>query len=256
MKEEEMNIVIDEDGNEVEEVREPAKNPDLRVVADLYYQMQKARIAMGARRSAIERGVDTGNADWLGMWEDRLNNIEVELVKDMARLLKDTTAWEWLSTVKGIGPTLACKIIALIDDIGKFDNISKLWSFSGYGLYPNQEGVMSIQKLTKGEKATFNRRLKTVFYLAGSSFLKSRSKFSDLYYNARQHYDVTHPEWTDGHKHNAAMRKMIKVFIACLWLSWRQAEGLPIRDPWIIEYGKESGHTTYYKPEDFAEKIK
>ena len=233
------------------EVMLSLKNPDLRVMADLYYQIQKARVAMGNRKSAIERGVDSGDTAWLASWQERLHGMEAEIVGDMGRLLHEQPAWVWLKTVKGIGPTLGGKVIALIDDIGKFDTISKLWSFAGYGLYPDADGNLGIQKLTKGQKATFNRRLKTAIYLVGSSFLKSGGRFSDVYYEAKRHYEQTHPEWTDGHRHNAAMRKMGKVYLACLWLAWRQAEGLPVRDPYIIG---RNGHVTVYSTESFSEK--
>ncbi len=234
------------------EVMLSLKNPDLRVMADLYYQMQKARIAMGSRKLAIEQGRDMGDTTWLASWQERLQGMEGEIVGDMGRLLKDHPTWAWLKTVKGIGPTLGGKLIALIDDIGKFDTISKLWSFSGYGLHPDENGTLIIQRLKKGEKATFNRRLKTAVYLAGSSFLKCQGKFSDIYYSGKSHYEQTHPDWTDGHRHNAAMRKMGKIFIACLWLAWREAEGLPVRDPWILEHDKT--HTTHYRPEQFSER--
>ncbi|GAH81945.1 unnamed protein product, partial [marine sediment metagenome] len=35
-----------------------------------------------------------------------------------------------------------------------------------------------------------------------------------------------------GHLDMMALRKMIKLFLACLWLVWREAEGLPTRSPY------------------------
>jgi len=43
--------------------------------------------------------------------------------------------WEWLQSIHGIGPALASKLFALIDDIEKFDTISKLWRHAGHGIY-------------------------------------------------------------------------------------------------------------------------
>jgi len=42
--------------------------------------------------------------------------------------------WNWLMDHKGIGESLAAKILALIDDIEKFPTVAKLWRYAGYGL--------------------------------------------------------------------------------------------------------------------------
>jgi hypothetical protein len=242
------------DLDESEEGEEPGrtlKNPDLRGVTNIYRGIQKIRIAAGNRVDSVQRGASQGDIVWFTAWEERLKFMEVEVQGDMARFLTGNPAWVWMSTVKGVGPTLACKIIAGIDDIGRFDTISKLWSFAGYGLHPNEDGTLVIQRLHKGETSTFNQKLKTALYLLAASFLKSRSKYSEIYYNAVEHYKVTHAEWTPKHRQNAAMRKMSKIFLACLWIAWRQEEKLAIREPWIIGKGE---HTRFYKPEEFSEK--
>jgi len=48
-----------------------------------------------------------------------------------------------------------------------------------------------------------------------------------------------------GHLDAMALRKMSKLFLACLWLVWRKAEGLPIREPYSI--GRQ-GHTKLISP--------
>lgn len=54
---------------------------------------------------------------------------------------------------------------------------------SGYGLYDGKK-----QTPVKGQKLTYNRRLKTAVYLAGDSFIKSRSPYRDLYDEAKVYY--------------------------------------------------------------------
>lgn len=39
---------------------------------------------------------------------------------------------------------------------------------------------------------------------------------------------------SEGHVHNQALRKMIKLFLACLWLVWRETEGLPVSAPYPL----------------------
>lgn len=56
-----------------------------------------------------------------------------------------------------------------------------------------------------------------------------------------------------GHLDNMALRKMIKLFLACLWLEWRQAEHLPIRDPYPVD---KLGHTKVITSEEMADRPK
>ncbi len=56
-----------------------------------------------------------------------------------------------------------------------------------------------------------------------------------------------------GHVHMQAMRKMIKLFLSHLWLVWREAEGLPITEPYAYSV---LGHTKhdYIGPWEMVEK--
>ncbi len=54
-----------------------------------------------------------------------------------------------------------------------------------------------------------------------------------------------------GHVHNQALRKMIKLFLACLWLKWREAEGLPVTKPYAID---KLGHNSYIDPWEMVDR--
>lgn len=56
---------------------------------------------------------------------------------------------------------------------------------------------------------------------------------------------------SEGHIHNMALRKMIKLFLACLWLSWREGLGLPVTAPYAIA---KLGHDSFIKPEDMVDR--
>lgn len=56
---------------------------------------------------------------------------------------------------------------------------------------------------------------------------------------------------SEGHIHNRALRKMIKLFQACLFLVWREAEGLPPTKPYVIEV---MGHNSMIKPWEMVDK--
>jgi hypothetical protein len=56
---------------------------------------------------------------------------------------------------------------------------------------------------------------------------------------------------SEGHIHNRALRKMIKLFQACLFLTWREAEGLPATKPYPIDI---LGHNSIIKPWEMTDK--
>ncbi|GAH38224.1 unnamed protein product, partial [marine sediment metagenome] len=56
---------------------------------------------------------------------------------------------------------------------------------------------------------------------------------------------------SEGHIHNQSMRKMIKLFLACLWLVWREAEGLPMTKPYPID---KLGHNSFIIPWEMIDK--
>jgi hypothetical protein len=68
---------------------------------------------------------------------------------------------------------------------------------------------------------------------------------SDLPKDAASKKYETDDMISEGHIHNRALRKMIKLFQACLVLVWREAEGLPPTKPYAIE---KLGHNSMISP--------
>lgn len=266
---------------------EAGKYEELRWLTDVYTQIQKLRIANSNRVQAASKGLDTNSPDpFVAGLVDKLEALEKDTFNQMKRVVKHHPAWLWLNQVKGMGPTLSTKILGLIGDVEKFDTVSKLWSFSGYGIKNGER-----QRPVKGERLSYNRRLKTAVYLAGDSFIKSRSPYRDLYDSSKNRYRHTKQEtplctaigcipqelpdretppgkkdwdeliravnkeagtetaWSDGHVDNAARRYMVKIFLSHLWEVWREAEGLPVRPHYAEEY---LGHTTRLDPWSFV----
>jgi len=54
-----------------------------------------------------------------------------------------------------------------------------------------------------------------------------------------------------GHLDAMAVRKMIKLFLACLWLVWREAEGLPVTKPYAID---QLGHNSLIQPWEMVDR--
>lgn len=150
---------------------------------------------------------------------------------------------QFLKGVKGVGAAMAGVIISEID-IKKCKYPSSLWMYAGLDVaadgkgrsrksehlvpktYTNAEGEI---KETVG--ITFNPFLKTKLVgVLGGSFLKSKSPYADIYNNYKNRLEnhEAHKEKTKGHRHNMAIRYMVKIFLCDLYVAWRNVEGLPV----------------------------
>jgi len=217
---------------------------ELRQLVDMYYQIQKFRISVGNRLSALDREADEARSIDRGRWEQwftRVKAIEGEIAQEFEGELELHSAWPWLTQVKGVGPVLGGKLLGLIGDIGVSPTVSSLWRFAG------QDPTAS--RLVKGEKAVFNKRLKTVCFLVGRQMLMVNSPYRRIYDEAKADYEQNRPDWKPLRRHYAAIRKMVKIFLSHLWVKWREAEGLPVSEPYILA---QPGHSRYYGPDEFV----
>jgi len=151
---------------------------------------------------------------------------------------------EYLKGVKGVGPAMAGVLISEID-IERCQYPSSLWKYAGLdvaedgrGRSKKKEHLVSTKYVNKdGEDAiklgiTFNPWLKTkLIGVLASSFLKAGdNEFSQVYrdYKNRIENHPDHIEKTKGHRHNMAMRYMIKIFLLKFHMTWRAIAGLPV----------------------------
>ena len=148
----------------------------------------------------------------------------------------------FLGGVKGVGPAMAGVIISEID-ITKAEYPSSLWKYAGLDVagngagrsrkaehlvdaeYVDKEGEVKTRK-----SITFNPFLKTKLVgVLASSFLRAGdntySRIYNEYKNRLEHHEK-HKEKTKGHRHNMAMRYMVKRFLVDLYAAWRPLEGL------------------------------
>jgi len=153
-------------------------------------------------------------------------------------------AFHWFSGIQGIGPENIAKILPYID-IKKAKTISSLWHYAGYHVVDGR-----APKNISGKASDFNGHLRTMCYRLALSLLKGKGKFKKYYDEVKSEYKKRFQK--DGYKiinqkkgskskkksaekqtktisagyiHNLALRKMIKRFLACLWLVWKEAIG-------------------------------
>ncbi len=155
--------------------------------------------------------------------------------------------------------------------IERLTTISALYKYSGFDV---QNGKAPARE--RGSKTTYNSRLRSMCWRLGSSLLRARGKYYEYYLAQKEKYEQRYanngtkivptlslpknekgkryePDGiiSEGHVHNQALRKMIKLFLSCLWLAWREAEGLPVTKPYAID---QLGHDSFISPEDMADR--
>jgi hypothetical protein len=85
------------------------------------------------------------------------------------------------------------------------------------------------KKPVKGQKIPYNKWLRTkLIGVLGPSLIKTGSPWAQLYYNKKKYYQDKNWGTSDGHRHNAAIRFMIKQLLLDIWTKWRTSEGLPV----------------------------
>jgi hypothetical protein len=206
-----------------------------------------------------------------------LKHQETSLLQAVSDALETHPAWSWLRRVKGVGPSLAGKLLSRLD-VERAETPSAFWAFCGLATVPAvvyacdlcgfRMEVAETQSLggehsargtrnrcpakarriegdavadlriaqprpARGERASYSLQAKTLCYLFGVSFLRTRSPYAEVYHRSKDELVRTRPAWSARRRHRTALRKCEKLFLAHLWLVWRDAEGLPI----VLPYG-------------------
>ncbi len=167
----------------------------------------------------------------------------------LGKILKDVPVYKnFLAGVLGVGPAMAGVIVSEID-IHKSRYASSIWKYAGLdvaedgaGRSRRKEHLVKVKYQSKdGEESerdsiTFNPFLKTKLVgVLGGSFLRcAKSPYRQIYldYKHRLENHPAHIEKTKGHRHNMAVRYMIKMFLIDLYKAWRALEGLSVEMPY------------------------
>jgi len=179
-----------------------------------------------------------------------LTVLEKEQFSILKRVLEEIPFYaQVLKNIDGVGPAMGGVLISEID-IYKAPIPSCLWRLAGLDVVTSDNGTTEgrsrkKEHLVKREYSakdgttkerdsiTFNPFLKTkLIQVLGSSFLRrgKQNKYAQQYYQYKEklNLDERHKEKTTAHKHNMAVRLMIKRFLVDLNILWRSFEGLPV----------------------------
>jgi Transposase IS116/IS110/IS902 family len=157
---------------------------ETRALVDTYYTIQRDRIRMGNRMSAISRETDiTSNGSMMDFFVKEFIGMEELAKAPLKAYVESRVDGRWLLSITGIGPVLAATMLAHFD-------VTKTTSASGFekfaGIAPNVEW-------NKGEKRPFNATLKKTMFLLGESFVKQSNRESAFYghfYKAKKQHEI------------------------------------------------------------------
>jgi len=231
----------------------------LKVLIDGREQIRKLMNSLNNRLLAAKRQTDQMDAiteTWIKL---QVKEVTKQLGKQDRRIEKYLKGLELpiikaALSIKGLGSMTVAYMLVYID-ISKAQYASSLWKYVGFD-------KPSYDRYTKGESGGGNKTLRTVLYTMADSMIKTRAIYRDVYDAEKNKLEnsmkVTKSRNTQGkliectwsetkpcHRHGAAIRKMIKHFLADYWFVARTIAGLPTPD---LYAEAKMGHTGIVKP--------
>ena len=228
-----------------------------RYLVDMYYQLQKIRIATNAQVRSLEENSEPADImRFTAVSFEALENILRGALGDFA---SEYRVGAWMQSICGIGPVLSAGFLATFD-IRNRKTASSWWRFAG--LDPTMEWK-------KGQKRPFNARAKVLCYKLGECFVKVQNNDADIYgklYAMKKLADIennaqglyagqaaaklerfkigkntdAYKAYSDGklppaHLHARARRYVAKIFLSHLHdVSWVDYYGSPPPVPFVF----------------------
>lgn len=183
----------------------------MREMSDQYESTVKLRNAAANRIRAKIQGADEHSSvvkDALSGSEyyKQLTAAKLNLEAAMTEAISQHPIYDWAMGVPGLNRVTICRIVGLIEmSETNFYEFSRLISYAGYA--PGKD------RLVKGEKATFCRRLKTSLHVAVSTIIKSSAKTAGTKDCPNKLYSEIYKTWrhTYAHRHGVGPK-------GALWL--------------------------------------
>lgn len=127
----------------------------------------------------------------------------------LGREWSDLPVARWADSIHGLGDAVILTL-GVIPPLTDFANPAKLWKYGGFA--PGQGP-------RKGQDHSYSRELKSfaIMRLAKPCMQSRESPYRRVYDDRRARTLTTHPEWSDGHYHNDALRITAKAILKDLW---------------------------------------
>ena len=328
-----------QEGQKVERAKKSAKfagnveTEMLNTLVNNLYDIQKVRISIENRNRALQ---EKSKEAIFNDHATRMKKLERDTVKEIGNEISRFKISEWMLGQRGIGPSLSGQTIAIIRDIERFANVSKLWAYSGMatmeiclkcgkrvlrspkreewivrvgkrleeqhnkkkiretaeaeligidaahsGIFEEDEQETSFttkakkmlcacqdpatkivaQRRIKGSIIDYNPKMKKLCRNMALSLIQYNEFYGDLYnqyleqymqrdnlldnINTAKYKEAVLEKIRTSKATKMARRKMVKIFLSHLWVTWRKMEGLTVTRPYIFDIG---GHSNYISP--------
>jgi len=231
----------------------------IKALMDDRRQVMKLVMKIQNQLLAYERNVDNMN-DMTKAWlEGQLEVIKGELKareKVIEKAIKEYANVDPLTKatlgLKGTGPITVANLITYID-LEKSRHASSVWAYCGYD-------KSSHERYTKGEAGGGNKTLRSALFVWAGVQIKGGGVYREIYDRTKARLEVSEKVtktrntqgklveamWKDtkpSHRHGAAIRAMVKHFLADYWYVGRTVLGLPT-DPIYAEAILGMNHKT------------
>jgi hypothetical protein len=213
---------------------------------------EKAREKINAQVRAIIKKIRDGNDDDSDLGDvvrvsdearapaDAMRKASEDKIAELAMMLP---VYLWIESIRGAGALGLATIVAEAGDLSKYSNVAKVWKRLGFAPYDGLAGSTWKREswrpraLTKdewianpfsGERYALMHQI--AIWLVNAQWIgKAKSAsgegepngiYGAAYDLRRKHTLKAHPDWTDGHRRNDALRIAMKEFLKDLFLQW------------------------------------
>ena len=234
---------------------------NMKGIVDDRGQVIKLRNKIANQIRAYKRGTDFMGTETLKFLEKQIGEIEIlkkERDKQLVKSVKDFLELDSLGLAKAamgvpsVGPVTVAHCLVYID-LEKAEKASSLWKYAGLH-------APSHKRYKKGESGGGNKTLRCSLYTMADSQVKGRGPYRLVYDQVKTRLEnsenMTESRNTQGklvtcmwkevkpsHRHGAALRAIMKHFLADYWFVGRTLMGLDTR-PIYAESVLKGGHKT------------
>lgn len=236
----------------------------LKASYDEHVQILKAFNKINNQLLAYERRVDDkhpGVVERLKSYLEPLEQDRKEIEKLISQQVHDLSDVDPLVRaalgVRRSGPLTVAGLTVYID-LEKAEYASSVWKYLGLD-------KASHERYTKGEASGGNKSLRTRLYITAEGMMKDKnsayrvvydqvknrlSRSKHLVWSRTTQGKLVEIPWKDtkpNHRHGAALRAIMKHFVADYWFVGRELLGLPTAPLYVEE---KLGHTGIIRPEE------
>jgi hypothetical protein len=167
--------------------------------------------------------------------------------KAMETEAKELPVFPFVQAIRGAGALGLATIVAEAGHLSAYSNVSKLWKRLGYAPYDGLAGSSWkreswrpraltadewIANPFKGERYALMAQIATWLVNAqtrsktktDSGETEATGAYGEIYVARRRYCVDTHPDWSDGHRRNDALRIAMKAFLKDVFLEWHRLD--------------------------------